>query len=892
MGKAKRLQAAGSAATSPPISTPAPRTTCCSASSPTSRPSSCPSEAQSLLLENNLIKEYQPRFNVRLKDDKSYPSIAVTLAEPFPRVLVTRRRDIPGRPLLRPLHRRRPAAPHARHHPPDLHRAELRRRPSRASGGSGPASTTTSGAARRPASAGRPRRTTERMIDGRARLPRGTDGGRPGRRSARPMVAASEREDFERAKDLRDALRWLERLEEPASVEVIGTGDADVDRATRATATTPWACWSGCATARVVGREHRFLEDLEEEPDGAVLSAFLVRYYVPAEDRAPPGGDPVPAGTTGMPCASCSPRPTGPSRSGARRTAGSSWPTRTRATCSRAFGSSRSRPRSAPRIRCTRWAATSDSAPCRAASCASTSRTIRGRDTVGSLVWFEAGRPKKSEYRKFKIQGLGQQDDFAAIHEVITRYLTRRRDEALPLPDLIVIDGGKGQLNAALDAMETARAASRSRWSAWPSGRRRSSCPAGPRALRLSRRSPSLRLLQRARDEAHRFGLAYNRKRRTARTITSELLNIPGVGTEPAPRLLERFGSLAGVRVGVRRRARHRAGILHPARRAHPVASQPQVSAATPGLDARVLELRRARAAPTACRPSATAAACRGWCAIPPRVPTLVDRAELRRRHGMWRFRAFLPLLARRGAGHPGGRRHAAACGSSGRGGDSAVGDLWVKDEGANPTGSFKARGISAAITRAVRRGGGALRPADRGQRRRGRGGLRRAGRLPGPSLRAAHHAADHPVARSRLRRRPDPARRSHRRLRQARRRACAAETGRHGSVHPARAVSDRRARRRWASSSRMQLGWTLPDAIIYPTGGGTGLIGMWKAFQELLAAGWVQGTLPRMYTVQSAGCAPVVRAFHAARADQCEPWPIRGPSPADSGCRRRSAIG
>ena len=78
----------------------------------------------------------------------------------------------------------------------------------------------------------------------------------------------------------------------------------------------------------------------------------------------------------------------------------------------------------------------------------------QGRDTVGSLVWFEAGRPKKSEYRKFKIQGLGQQDDFAAIHEVITRYLTRRRDEALPLPDLIVIDGGKGQLNAALDAME------------------------------------------------------------------------------------------------------------------------------------------------------------------------------------------------------------------------------------------------------------------------------------------------------------------------------------------------------------------------------------------------------------------------------------------------------
>jgi len=171
----------------------------------------------------------------------------------------------------------------------------------------------------------------------------------------------------------------------------------------------------------------------------------------------------------------------------------------------------------------------------------------QGRDTVGSLVWFEAGRPKKSEYRKFKIQGLGQQDDFAAIHEVITRYLTRRRDEALPLPDLIVIDGGKGQLNAALDAMEkvglgpipTVSLAKREE---------EVFLPHRPDSLRLSRRSPSLRLLQRARDEAHRFGLAYNRTRRTSRTITSELLNIPGVGPNRRRLLLERFGSLAGVK--------------------------------------------------------------------------------------------------------------------------------------------------------------------------------------------------------------------------------------------------------------------------------------------------------------------------------------------------------
>ena len=130
---------------------------------------------------------------------------------------------------------------------------------------------------------------------------------------------------------------------------------------------------------------------------------------------------------------------------------------------------------------------------------------------------------------------------------MLTRYLTRRRDEQLPLPDLIVIDGGKGQLSAAVEAaaqlglgdLPIVSLAKREEEVFLP-GRSES--------LRLSRRSPSLRLLQRARDEAHRFGLAYNRKRRTQRTITSELLNIPGVGPSKRRLLLERFGSLAGVK--------------------------------------------------------------------------------------------------------------------------------------------------------------------------------------------------------------------------------------------------------------------------------------------------------------------------------------------------------
>jgi len=165
--------------------------------------------------------------------------------------------------------------------------------------------------------------------------------------------------------------------------------------------------------------------------------------------------------------------------------------------------------------------------------------TNQGRDTVGSLVWFEAGRPKKAEYRRFKIKAAAPQDDFAAIHEVVTRYLTRRRDEGKPLPDLIVVDGGKGQLSAALDA---ARALGLEALPIVSLAKREEEIflPGRSEGLKLSRRS--------ARDEAHRFAVSFSRKRRAQRTITSELLAIPGIGPTRRRLLLERFGSLAGVK--------------------------------------------------------------------------------------------------------------------------------------------------------------------------------------------------------------------------------------------------------------------------------------------------------------------------------------------------------
>jgi excinuclease ABC subunit C len=502
-----------------------------------------PSEPGSLILENNLIKEYRPRFNVRLKDDKSYPSIAVTLGEAFPRVLVTRKRDIPGARYFGPYtdvgQLRRTLAIIRRLYTvrscQDKLPEERRERP---------CLDFYIGRCRAPCMGWHDLPEYQRMVEDVVDFLEGrTQDVRAKVREA--MLEASQREDFERARELRDALRWLDRLDEPLAVEVMGTGDADVVGYAR-DGDDAVGVLMRVREGRVIGREHRFLEGVEEEQDSAVLSAFLVRYYVPADDRSRRLVIPFPPEEWDtvrelLPDTDWSV----PQRGTAQRWLALADQNARHLLESLRIESFETEERSEDPV----YALGRDlglSVVPRSFICVDISHN-QGRDTVGSLVWFEAGRPRKSEYRKFKIQGLGQQDDYAAIQEVLARYLTRRRDEELPLPDLIVIDGGKGQLGAAVAAAEQL---------GFPDlpivslAKREEEVflPGRPDSLRLPRRSPSLRLLQRARDEAHRFGLAYNRKRRAQRTITSELLNIPGIGPTKRRLLLERFGSLAGVR--------------------------------------------------------------------------------------------------------------------------------------------------------------------------------------------------------------------------------------------------------------------------------------------------------------------------------------------------------
>jgi excinuclease ABC subunit C len=501
-------------------------------------------ETQSLLLENNLIKEYQPRFNVRLKDDKSYPSIAVTLGEAFPRILVTRRRDIVG----------------ARYFGPYTDVGEMRRTLNlirrmftvRSCDDALPATRRERpcldfhiGRCRAPCVGWQDAPSYQEMIREVVDFLEGRTVDLKARIRAM-MLAASGRQDFERASDFRDALKWLDQVDEPGGVETVGSGDADAIGYAR-DGDDAVAVVFRIREGRVIGREHRFLESVLEESDADILSAFMVRWYLPSDDKSQRIVLPfAPSGLDAIVELLGDRRVIIPQRGMAARWLDLAEQNARHLLESLRLETFETDERAEDPVYALGRELGLTHVP-RVFICVDIS-TSQGRDTVGSLVTFEAGRPRKGEYRKFRIKGIAQQDDFAAINEVISRYFRRRIDEQKPFPDLVVIDGGKGQLSAALGAFSALQIegvpvislAKRDEEIYFPDR-------AEP--LRLPRRSPALRLLQRARDEAHRFGVAYNRKRRTERTITSALLDIPGIGPRRRQQLLQTFGSLAGVRL-------------------------------------------------------------------------------------------------------------------------------------------------------------------------------------------------------------------------------------------------------------------------------------------------------------------------------------------------------
>lgn len=266
--------------------------------------------------------------------------------------------------------------------------------------------------------------------------------------------------------------------------------------------------------------------------------------------------------------------------------------------------------------------------------------------------------------------------------------------------------------------------------------------------------------------------------------------------------------------------------------------------------------------------------------------PAALKATLTARQGGMWRYREFLPLgpddePVTLGEGSTPLLR-APRLGSS-----IGLSDVWVKDEAVNPTGSFKARGLSAAVTRAVAAGAttftlptagnAGVAAAAYGARAGAKVRVYAPKTTPKPLLdQMTAYGADLVTVEGHIG-------------------DCGQLSLAYATEHAAMDLSTLREPYRIEGKKTLgleiaeQLGWTLPGAIIYPTGGGTGLIGMWKAFLELIAAGWVSGPMPKLVSVQSTGCAPVVRAFEEKKST-CEPW--KDPWTVASGLRVPGPLG
>jgi len=542
-------------------------------------------EREALALENQLIKRYKPKFNVMLRDDKTYPYIKFTAAEKFPRVYFTRRikKDgslyfgpyFPASLARRILHfvQKRFLVPTCtvdltRTHP----RPCLQYYIHRCLGPCVEGLTTVEKYAEAA-------HDVRMLLEGRRHdLIKSLEG---------RMAAAAEKELFEQAASYRDLLRTLEDIEQRQRIAAAQGDDTDV-LAYYAEPPLVAANLFHLRGGRVVDRREFYWEDLEEFEASEFVVSLLKQLYLDAEylpkeihvpeefeDRelleamlAEQAGHRVEIFT--------------PQR-GAKRAvmdlvknnAAHSFEQRFRVLkpTSKAIGealqSALNLPEEPERIECFDIS------------------HIQGSDTVASMVVWEKGRMKKGDYRKFIIRGMEapvvegrtvasqpdvtgnapesevrvlpvyrQNDDFASMREVVTRRYRRLQEEKKGMPSLVLIDGGVGQLHAAAEALESLAIINQPLASIAKKEEILYVYGQEDEPVVLDRHSPVLHLIQQIRDETHRFAVTFHRLRRGTRQTRSALVEIPGVGAKTAQKLLKEFGSVANLRrAGVERLA-------------------------------------------------------------------------------------------------------------------------------------------------------------------------------------------------------------------------------------------------------------------------------------------------------------------------------------------------
>jgi excinuclease ABC subunit C len=511
------------------------------------------SEAEALILEANLIKEHQPRFNIQLRDDKKYPYIKVTIQETFPRVFVTREvRNDGGRyfgpfttvgPLRQALEviKRLYTVRSCRYDLP-------REAPDR------PCLDYHIGRCLAPCVGLQTQESYNEMVREILRILSGDTEALQEEVTSR-MHEASAGLLFEEAARLRDVSRGLGTIAREQRVHRVQGEDQDVLSLAR-DGELATAVVLRIRRGLLLGRDSQRFTGVGDEGDEVLLAAFATRYYLGRGEE----------GTLDLPREVLLPqdfvdRNTLESVLSEKAGRKVSIKIPERGQKLRLVELAGTNAHNAMEDRVTAQAQVADRADQalfdlqdrldlkvvpRLMVCFDISH-IQGSDTVGSAVVFENGSPKKAEYRHMKIKGDWGNDDYRSMTEVVSRYFTRRLEEERPLPDLVVIDGGKGQLISALDPLRTL-GLEQVAVAALAKREEEVFLPGNSEPTILGRKDRALYLLQRIRDEAHRFAISYNRKLRSKRTLQSRLEEIPGVGPARMNALLSHFGSVKGVK--------------------------------------------------------------------------------------------------------------------------------------------------------------------------------------------------------------------------------------------------------------------------------------------------------------------------------------------------------
>ena len=510
------------------------------------------SEVEALHLEQNLVKRHRPPFNVRLRDDKSFPYIAVTVEDEYPRVMFTRERHRRGVVYFGPY-----ANAKSVRETLDVLNRVFRYRPCE-----GPKPGRHSGIpcldfhierCFAPCVNYISKGEYGEIIEGVIEFLSGND--KPiRRRLEQQMKEAAADERFEDAARYRNRLRAVDRLSERQAVErrPIGTIDViGVAVSTERAAVQVFPLRDG----RMVDRYSFHLENAAGEELSEVLEQFCLEYYGSAPAIPPQILVPYGAGDTSALQSFLSERRGSkvevrvPERGEKKRLQELAQQNADLALQSETFVSETKRLRRVEALEELREALNLESLPIRI-ECFDISN-IQGQEIVGSMVVFEDGLPKKGHYRKFAIRDSDGQDDFASMREVIARRFARLgadpasaewNESFSSTPNLVVIDGGKGQLSAALAAMHELDLP-RVAVIALAKRIEEVFVPGESAPILLPEHAPGLQLLQRIRDEAHRFAVTFHRQRRDASARASIFDELEGVGPARRRALLRHFGS-------------------------------------------------------------------------------------------------------------------------------------------------------------------------------------------------------------------------------------------------------------------------------------------------------------------------------------------------------------